>query len=201
MPSVYGANIPPSLLPATPTTRSPPTNRYQPDQLNDFRQNDVLKSLADITDAVCPTGYKREVHEKAVILYKLERSENNHNIPGVTETIVIDEMLHVKLYKNSIPIPLPEWFRKGGDCRVKSKSILENFPTYIRNFGDVDLPDPKNIPREILDELQNLKLQKKLGWSEIFTGYDSLCFTTVLHIATGVSHVIGAATVSIDKSA
>ena len=198
MPSVYGANIPPSLLPATPTTRSPPTNRYQPDQLNDFRQNDVLKSLADITDAVCPTGYKREVHEKAVILYKLERSENNHNIPGVTETIVIDEMLHVKLYKNSIPIPLPEWFRKGGESQNR---YSKTSPLTFRNFGDVDLPDPKNIPREILDELQNLKLQKKLGWSEIFTGYDSLCFTTVLHIATGVSHVIGAATVSIDKSA
>ena len=97
-----------------------------------------MESLADISDAVCPTGYKREVHEKAVILYKLEQTENNHSIPQVTETIVIDEMFHVKLYKTSIPIPLPEWFRKGGDCRVKSKSILENIPTYIRNFGDVD---------------------------------------------------------------
>ena len=37
-----------------------------------------------------------------------------HNIPEVTEHIVIDEHLHVKLYKKSIPIPLPEWFRKGG---------------------------------------------------------------------------------------
>lgn len=68
-------------------------------QLNDFHQNDLMKSLVDITDAVCPTGYKREVNEKAVIfLYKLELTEKNHNIPQVTETIVIDEMLHVKLY-------------------------------------------------------------------------------------------------------
>ena len=58
---------PHSLLPTTQTTRIPPTNQYQPDQLNDFRQNELMKSLADITDAVCPTGYKREVNEKAVI--------------------------------------------------------------------------------------------------------------------------------------
>jgi hypothetical protein len=83
-----------------------------------------------------------------------------NDIPQVTQTIVIDKELHVKLYKKSIPIPLPEWFRKGGDCRVKYKSIIENFPSYIGNYGDVDIPDPKNIPREILDELQNLKYKR-----------------------------------------
>jgi hypothetical protein len=75
-----------------------------------------------------------ELHDgKAVILYKMEYSVPN--VPEVTETIVIDEKLHVKLYKKSIPIPLPEWFRKGGDCRVTCRSVLENFPSYIRNYG------------------------------------------------------------------
>ena len=65
------------------------------------------------------------------------------NVPEVTETIVIDADLHIKLYKKSIPIPLPEWFRKGGDCRVKSRSVIENLPSYIRNYGEMDKPDEK----------------------------------------------------------
>ena len=90
-----------------------------------------------------------EMHDgKAAILYKLEMTENN--IPEVTETIVIDQELHVKLYKRSIPIPLPQWFRKGSDCKVKHKSVIENFPNYIKNYGDVDVPDSRNIPSDIM---------------------------------------------------
>ena len=161
VPTNYAADIdiPPSVLPTPQTTRKPPTDRSQPDQLGDFRKDDMIKSLADITNSICPPGYKLEVHDgKAAILYKLETTVNN--IPEVTETIVVDKDLHVKLYKKSIPIPLPEWFRKGGDCRVKCKSIIENFPNYIRNYGDIDIPDAKNIPGDIMEELQNLKYKK-----------------------------------------
>ena len=89
------------------------------------------------------------------ILYKLEITVNE--IPQVTETIVIDKELHVKLYKNSAPIPLPEWFRKGSDFRVKHKSTIENVQPYIKNYGNVDVADPKNIPREIQDELGEIQ--------------------------------------------
>ena len=124
-----------------------------------FTKNDAIKTIDDITDAVCPPGYKLEVHEgKAVILYKMEMS--SQHIPEVTETIVVDKELHVKLYKRSIPIPLPEWFRKGGDCRVKRKSIIENFPAYITNYAEMDTPDIENIPGDIMDELQQLKYKK-----------------------------------------
>ncbi len=66
----------------------------------------------------------------------------------------------MKLYKKSIPIPLPEWFRKGGDCRVKCRSIIENFPPYIKNYGEMDTPDAESIPRDIMDELQQIKYRK-----------------------------------------
>ena len=115
--------------------------------------------MSDINDSICPTRYKLEVYEgKVPILYKLETTVNE--IPQVTETIVIDKELHVKLYKNSVPIPLPEWFRKGGDFRVKHKSTIGNFQPYIKNYGNVDVSESKNIPREIKDELQNLKYKK-----------------------------------------
>jgi hypothetical protein len=72
IPTKYCPNIemPPSLLPTTSTHRKPPTDRSQPDQLNDFKKDDSVKTLADITDSVCPPGYKREEHDGATILYK-----------------------------------------------------------------------------------------------------------------------------------
>ena len=69
------------------------------------------------------------------------------------------DKLHVKLFKRSIPIPLPEWFRAGTNCVLKSKSMLENFPPYIMNYAVVD-SGSGNIPRDILDELQYIKYKK-----------------------------------------
>ena len=116
-------DLPPSSLPTPSTSRKPPTDRSSPDQNNYFLKNDVLKTLSDFTDSLCPPGYKLEVHEgKAAIYYKMDLSEQNSL--EVTETIVIDSKLHAKLYKRSMPIPLPQWFTKGGDCCVKRKSIL-----------------------------------------------------------------------------
>ena len=57
-----------------------------------------------------------------------------NDIPIVTEVIVITESLNVKLFWKAIPVPLLEWFRKGSDRRLKNKSTLENFPSYIRSF-------------------------------------------------------------------
>ena len=164
IPTKYSPDIEvaPSLIPTTPTYRKPPTDRSEPDQLKEFQKGDTIQSLGDVTDSVCPAGYKMEMHDgKAAILYKLEMTENN--IPEVTETIVIDQELHVKLYKRSIPIPLPQWFRKGSDCKVKHKSVIENFPNYIKNYGDVDVPDSRNIPSDIMDELQKLKYKKTVN--------------------------------------
>ena len=83
-----------------------------------------------------------------------KRSTMQCNIPQITETTV-DKFFLVKLFLNSSPVPLPEWFRKGSDCRLKRKSVLENFPNYIRNFQET-----KNIPSDILNELQEIHFKK-----------------------------------------
>ena len=87
---------------------------------------------------------------------------NSIGIPEVTQTIVIDDQLHVKLYKNSLPIPLPKWFTNGGDCQAKKKSIIQNFPSYIKNFGDNETitTDPNNMPSDILEELNRIRYKK-----------------------------------------
>ena len=90
IPTKYSPDIEvaPSLIPTTPTYRKPPTDRSEPDQLKEFQKGDTIQSLGDVTDSVCPAGYKMEMHDgKAAILYKLEMTENN--IPEVTETIVL----------------------------------------------------------------------------------------------------------------
>ena len=44
--------------------------------------------------------------------------------------IKIESNLHVKLFYELSSIPLPSWFRKGGNCVLKSVMELENFPGY-----------------------------------------------------------------------
>ena len=167
VPTIYAAakDVPPSVLPTPTSHRKPPTDRSSPDELNAFRQEDKIKSFSDISDTLCPAGFKLEIHHaprKRAIFYKMET--NSIGIPEATQTIVIDEQFHVRLYKNSLPIPLPQWFTKGGDCRAKRKSIIQNFPPYIKNFGSPDdevlTSDPNNMPREILEELNQLRYKK-----------------------------------------
>ena len=61
-------------------------------------------------------------------------------------------MLHVRLFSVASPIPLPEWFQKGSDCCLRKKSMLENFPSYIRSFVEV-----KKFLNDILSELELIR--------------------------------------------
>ena len=52
------------------------------------------------------------------------------------ESIAIDTDLHVKLHFKGIPVPLPEWFRKGSICKLKSVNMLYNLASYMRNRAE-----------------------------------------------------------------
>ena len=39
--------------------------------------------------------------------------EFSSDIPQVPQSIIVDVNLHVKLFYNDSPIPLPEWFQQG----------------------------------------------------------------------------------------
>ena len=80
----------------------------------------------------------------------MEISENS--IPCVTETIRVDNLLHVQLFFKSLPLPLPQWFRNGRNCTLTSKSMLVNLSTYIRNENENN--------SSIIEELRELKFQK-----------------------------------------
>ena len=56
-------------------------------------------------------------------------------LPEVTECILIEKELHVKLFFKGLPVPLPELFRHGRDCRLTSKICWKIFLlTYCRKL-------------------------------------------------------------------
>ena len=121
-----------------------------------FDKNDEIKTFSELTDKLWSFGYKLDLHEKKATFYKTE-CHATYNIPQITETAAVDKFFHVKLFLNSSPVSLPAWFRKGSDCRLKRKSMLENFPNYITNFQEA-----KNIPSDILNELQEIRFKKSV---------------------------------------
>ena len=73
VPTNYCQDLPPSVIPTVETPRKPPIDRNSiPDEIHSFKQDHAISDFADITDDMCPQGYKLERHDRAAIFYKLE---------------------------------------------------------------------------------------------------------------------------------
>ena len=116
-----------------------------------FKKQDKIANFGSISETLSPRNFKLLYNNNKAIFYKMENS-TKFDIPILTQCIVVDEALHVKLFLNGFPIPLPEWFRKSHECILKSKSILENFSSYISNYADF-----KEADNELLDEFCELR--------------------------------------------
>ena len=93
-----------------------------------FEQQDKIKSFEDIDSTLTPPGYTFQKYDDHVVFYHFEI--NVLNVPKVTDCVRVNQDLHVKLfYKSS---PLPQRFRHGRDCRLTRKSMMQNFPNYIK---------------------------------------------------------------------
>ena len=91
--------------------------------------DDSIKKLSDINENPAPTGHSFQQRDDHVNFFKLV--DNEMLVLEVTEYIRIDKELHVKLFFKGSPVPLPEWFQHGRDCRLTHKSMLENFPASL----------------------------------------------------------------------
>ena len=130
-------STPKSLLPSQTTGRVAPKDRSTlEDEHSKFCKIDRISNFEDLNESLCPTGYQLKKEQNEAISYKIE-PHSVLSVPQVSETNVADKMLHVKLFSVASPIPLPEWFRKGSECCLRKKSMLENFPSYIRNVVEV----------------------------------------------------------------
>ena len=155
IPSIYPADvssIPPSMLPTVTTRRKSPTRRELPDEFEEFRKKDEIKSFSQINESFCPPGFLLQVQQDKAVFYKLENCPKN-GVPVVTETIIVTDSLTVKLFWKAISVPLPDWFRKGCACRLKTQSMLHNFPAYIKNFV-------QEKSTKLQDELHEIKYKK-----------------------------------------
>ena len=110
--------------------RKSPTKRvYQQDQFNLFEEQDKVKSFNDIDSTLTPSGYIFQKYDDHAVFYHLET--NVLKVPEVTDCVLVDRDLHVKLLYKGSSLPLPQWFRHGRDCCLTRKSMMQNFPNYI----------------------------------------------------------------------
>ena len=157
VPSIYSANkfLSSSAMPTTKTQRKPPSRvSAVPDQLDDFNDHDKISDFSSIGESLCPSGYKLQIDKSITVFYKLKNCKT-FDISTVSEAIVIDDDLPVKLFFSGSPIPFPPWFVKGKDCRLTKKSYLENFPPYTRSFSN-------NRATNIMNKLQQIRYKKNL---------------------------------------
>jgi len=166
--------LPASLRPTATKLRKPPAQRVlQPDELEDFRNMDFIYSFSDINETLLKqvgSEYTFVKYEGHANFYKVQN--NGLSSPEITDCIRIDSDLRVKLFYRGSPIPLPAWFKNGRNTLLRSKSMLQNFPSYIKQEAE------KNS--SVLDEMRLLVFQKKPIYSANLLRYALLLRHTSL---------------------
>ena len=135
--------------------KSPRKRLFQEDEYPKYLERDIIRSFADIDEKFTPAGFTMSRFNEHLVFYKLELDELS--IPQVTSCIRIDNDLHVKLFYRGAPLPLPEWFRQGRDCKLTRKGMLQNLPCYIELEGEQT--------SSVFEELRKLQHQKKPKFS------------------------------------
>ena len=70
--------------------------------------------------------------------------------------------LHVRLFLRGSPVPLPQRFRYGHNCKLTSKSVPENFPLYRKSQTE---------HFSIFDELRKRQFKKNQSYSSEIIQY------------------------------
>ena len=112
-----------SLLPSKTTGRA--ALKYRPtleDENSKFSNIDRISNFEDLNEILSRPVIKKDENE--AIFYKIE-PHSVLSFPQVSETIVVDKMLHVELFSVASPC-LPESFRKGSDCCLRKK-LMKTF--------------------------------------------------------------------------
>jgi len=146
----------PSVFPTETSTREPPRKRiFQDDQLDSFKRKDIVKSIDDLDHCSSPPGFEFRRFENSVLYYRIHFDETS-DFPTILESIRVNEQLNVQLQYNGVPLPLPPWFVKGRNARLDKRSMLENFPPFMRSAA----LENENI---LLDELKQRTIYKPKG--------------------------------------
>ena len=107
---------------------------------------------------------------------------NSHMLtPEVTGCIQIDSELHVKRFYKRCSVPVLQRFRKGQNCCLSRKSMLEHFPVYLESYIENISP--------IFDELQKHMFSKKPVYSAEIVRYALLLrYTSIQSFRMPLEH-------------
>ena len=142
------------LLFSSSSSRKPPTDRTEPYPLPYYHREHKICDLDALNENLL-SGFTFKNYDDHANYFLVEFSSG---IPQVTQSIIVDVNLHVKLFYKHSPILLPEWFRQGQstNCKLTDVAQLENVPAYIVNRVS-------EMPREILKEMQKIQYIKAKG--------------------------------------
>ena len=164
MPTIYSPESlkRPSVLPspAASPRKLPKVRGVYPDELNEFNKKDILHEFKDLGEEHAPAGFLTRKAPDCIVFFRLEYDEKT-NFPQVFESIRIDDQLHVQLQYNGIRVPLPDWFVVGRNAKLNRKSMIDNFPPYLKKVAEEKTNEDGSIT--ILDELEQRKLMKPKG--------------------------------------
>ena len=171
MPTIFNPNIQTSqcsssshiISPVTVPRRSLRTRISQDDQYQSFMNYDLISKLSDIEERLSLAGFLFKKNNDYVTFCKIEFSEKR--APEVTECIIIDKELHVKLFFKDCLVPSTV-VSQDTDCRLTKKSLLENFPVYLRTYADNH--------SSIFEELLQYRFTKKPIYSANIIRYSLL---------------------------
>ena len=109
----------------------PPRERLiSNDQMDSFRERDMIKTLADLNETTAPDGFQFKKSNDHALLYNLVFDKET-KFPKILESIQVNLDLHVQLQYNGISVPLPQWFVQRHNAQLKKVSMLENLPAHI----------------------------------------------------------------------
>ena len=129
---------------------------YQQDQFKLSREQEKIKSFDDIDSTLTPMGYTFQKYDNHVAFYHLET--NMLNVPEVTDCVRLDQDLHVKLFYKGSPLPLPQWFCHGRDCRLTRKNDAK-LPKLYQIRGRADVKYSGGVQRAQIQEKKNILVQ------------------------------------------
>ena len=84
----------------------------------------------------------------------------------------VDRDLHVKLCYKGSPLPLPQWFRHGRDCRLTRKSINAKLPKLYQIRGGANVQYSRRAQRAQIQE-KRIFLSNVIRYS-LYLHYTSL---------------------------
>ena len=156
----------PSAIPR----KSPRKRIFQEDEYEKFVKQDTISSFDDMTESLAPLGYQTNRYNDHIVYYRMQVTELG--ALEINECIRVDRDLHVKLFYKGSPLPLPTWFRHGTNCRLATKSALNNFPNYIKNEGERS--------SSVFEELSQLRFKNRPFYSSNVIRYALLLRYTSL---------------------